>query len=56
MAERQWFMDDQFGIFLPPDVSEEVRRFYGEGRVGIDFAQALASFLANTRFVITEED
>ena len=43
---RQWFWDDEFETPLPPSVAEECARVYGRGRIGVDFAQSLAAFLA----------
>lgn len=44
--EAEWFMDDEFVTPLPGKLSEEVGRVFGRGQVGINFAQALAAFLA----------
>lgn len=50
MTTGQWFHDEDFDFDtrLPDDVSEEVKRIYGAGPIGKDFAQGLASFLAIT--------
>lgn len=42
---RQWFHDDEFHEELPEEVSAAVAQFYGNGQIGSEFAQMLASFL-----------
>ncbi len=54
--QKDWFMDDEFDTPLPPKVSAEAKRIYGSGGVGVDFAQALACFLAITGWSFDEDD